>query len=125
MLVTKDNINELKVGQTVYAAHHGFKMIKRYIYLGIHNFSEANNWFKHVFYSHMTGGIDFSSNLNEVKESDLPESLRWKMLYTTYEEACERSREGALHLIQHYNTHDFKNNPIKVLENGKNSNSKE
>lgn len=119
MLITKENLKDLKVGQTVYAAHHGFRMLKKYIYLGVHNFSEVNNWWKHVFYSSGDGGLDFSSQLEGVKDTNLPECLRWKMLYTTYEEACERSREGALHLIQHYNTHDFKNNPIKLLEDEK------
>lgn len=118
MLVTKDNLKDLKVGQIIYQAHHGFRMLQRYIYLGVHNFSEVNNWHKHVFYSHSNGGIDFQSDLSEVKDNNLPECLRWKMLYTTYEEACERSREGALHLIDHYNTHDFKHNPIIIKENG-------
>lgn len=116
MLITKENINELKIGQTVYHAHNGFRLLKRYIYLGVHNFSKTNEWCKHVFYSRGDIGLDFSNNLDKVEEHNLPEPLKRKMLYTTYEEACERSREGALNLIEHYNKHDFKKNPITILE---------
>lgn len=116
MLITKDNLKDLKIGQQVYIAHWGFKMIKKPIYLGVHNILPNSKVVvnKHVFYEG-SDSFDITLNLDGCKEWNLPKQIRGNIMWTNYEEACERSRELALECIDHYNTHDFKNNPIIVM----------
>ena len=116
MMITKDNLKDLKIGQRVYEAHWGFKMIDRTIYLGIYNISpEGSDWKKHLFFNDKNS-FSFTAELGGKSKAQLPEKLRMDLLYTTYEEACIKSRELALNCIDHYNTHDFKNNPIIIKD---------
>jgi|TARA_R110000851_G_scaffold14323_4_gene48543 hypothetical protein len=119
MLITKDNLKDLKIGQQVYEAYWGFKMIKRTIYVGIHDTlpplddTSEPGWLQHCFFD-KSNSFTISINLNKSDQRHLPEKIRNKVLFTEYEEACVKSRELALECIVHYNSHDFKNNPITI-----------
>jgi len=116
MKITRDNINDLEIGQQIFEAHWGFRMIGKTIYLGVHETCPIIKSKKHIFFNN-SNSFSIYADMKNVSRSGLHEKIRDEALYTTYEEACTKSREWALACIDHYNSHDFKENPIIVKEN--------
>jgi len=105
MRITKDNIDQLKHGDIVYMPF-SFKVPERYMYIGLQDdgyyyfINKDGNTSIRIFKN------NFSSNWN----------VETNGLYSTYEECCEKMRELCIDTIEHFNSHQLKNNPI-ILKN--------
>lgn len=105
MKLTKDNIAEIEVGTEVWIANN-YSSTTKYQYMGMHDkglgpyriFSESNG-----------NGISLLKAHEESKLSETP-------MFTTYEEACIQMRKQCINLMDHWNKHQLKDNPIPISE---------
>ena len=97
MRLTKDNLEELIVGQKVWIARNT-RLPERIIYVGI--FEDY----------HLFGGGSEPYKIYIDNSPQYPLS----QASTSYEECCIIMRELFIDLIGHYNTHQFKDNPINI-----------
>jgi hypothetical protein len=102
MKITKDNIDTLENGDVVYMPF-SFKVPEKYIYAGLHD-----NGYHYFINKRSTKAIKiFKDNF----ESNWDVNING--LYSTYAECCEKMRELCINTIEHFNSHQLKNNPIK------------
>jgi hypothetical protein len=100
MRITKDNIDILKHGDILYMPF-SFKVPEKYTYVGIID----------KYYTFVSSHND---NIKIFKDNfDFNWNVRINGLYSTYEECCEKMRELCINTIEHFNSHQLKNNPIK------------
>ena len=106
MIITAENIKELIIGTIVFVAE-GFKIVEKYQYMGL-----QKDYM--IFFNYSGNG--FSVYVNNPNHNY---NLKSGNISTTYEECCARQRIICLNLIDHYNHHQFKNNPIIISESDK------
>jgi len=105
MKVTKDNITSLKINDKIYIAR-SFNTQLVLEYIGNTHSSFLKD---HMIFSN---GLDFKGiSLNN---PNYDWDLKNGQIFTTLEECYEKMRELCLDTIDHYNSHQLKDNPIIV-----------
>lgn len=101
MLITKENIKELQKEQEIYVLIGWFQIPRKGMFLGKFG----------VNYLFSFDSVTITIYENNIENNDY---IRMKQLYTTYESVCIGFREKCIDAINHYNSHQLKNNPINV-----------
>ena len=106
MQLTPQNLESLTIGQEIFVPK-AFRIQERYTYMGI-----AKERLRGEYYIFSeTNGNGFSIFK---KYPETNQNLQ-SCIYNTYEESCVRMRELCLDIIDHFNKHQLKDNPIIVL----------
>lgn len=101
MQINEKNIKDLKPEQIVWCLRGWFEIPRKGLFLG-------------------KFGVNYLFSVDEkvikIYEERISENdyIKFKYLHTTYESVCEQFRIDCLNAIEHYNSHQLKNNPIVV-----------
>lgn len=110
--LTKDDVISLKIGTKLRIAGGNNFMTTEVIYVGLFKNGLGSELYTFVDLGH---GKRDAFTLSSSNMPNIPIIDHTKKLFWNYEDACEHSRQSMCELLEHYNAHQFKNNPIEII----------
>lgn len=108
MKIDAKNFYELSIGQTIWLAY-SFQIPDGFQYVG--DLLDRDGEIAYKVFSRTGKQLTIYS-----KNPESCHELKAGFLFTTYEECCECMRDLCLQTIDHFNKHQLKGNPIKVIQ---------